>query len=289
MTWAGFSMMQDALRNGPTWFGNYGLSGMQYGARQLFAEVGDYLQEHPEAKLVVSPAWANGTDVVARFFFNDPLPFEMGSISGYIEEYRPIHEENVFVLTPEEVEQVVQSEKFVSLEFERTLQYPNGLDGFFFTRLRYIDNIEQIMAEEREQRRSLASEMVTLPDGEQALARFSILDMGSIQHAFDDNPATLIRSLEANPLRVILEYQQPRPVSEATVRVGGVPTLVDVLLYSDGVQQRIFTAEVPESPTPRDVVLDFNETITVDEIEVRVRSVRDGEPAHVHLWEISFR
>jgi len=287
LVWASFFMLKDALRNGPTWFENYGMHGMQYGARQLFSEVGDYLREHPEAKLIVSPTWGNGTDVIARFFFADPLPFAMGNIVGYIEDYQPIGEQDVFVMTPEEMEQAVQSGKFTGLQVERTLQYPNGQDGFFFTRLRYVDDIQQVMAEELEQRRILLEELVALPGNEQARVRFSVLDMGSIQHAFDGDPDTLIRTQGANPMRVILKFDKPRRLSEAVVRVGGVPTLVEVLLFSGGVQQRIFAAEVEESPNPRDVRLDFEETVAADEIEVRVTSVRDGEPAHIHVWEIS--
>jgi hypothetical protein len=42
LCWANLAMLRDALVNGPTWFQDYGLGGMQYGARQLFTEVRSY-------------------------------------------------------------------------------------------------------------------------------------------------------------------------------------------------------------------------------------------------------
>ena len=287
LAWAGFAMLQDALVNGPTWFSDYGLNGMQYGARQLFSEVADYLEKNPQANLIISPSWSNGTDVVARFFFNDPQPFQLGSIMGYIEDYKPIGEQDVFVMIPEELEQVVESQKFSDLEVERTLPYPNGKDGFFFTRLRYIDNIEQVFAEESERRRSLVEERVTLPDGTIALTRVSPLDMGAVQDAFDGDPGSLIRTRDANPMRLLIEFDQPRRVSGVVARVGGVPTQVEAVFTPQVGPVRALTTEVPEAPNPRDVRLELDEPLLVTALELSILNVRDSEPAHVHLWEVT--
>lgn len=65
---ANIFMLRDALVNGPTWYQDYTLAGMQYGARQLFGAVKDYIAQHPDAQLIVSPSWTNGADAVAEFF-----------------------------------------------------------------------------------------------------------------------------------------------------------------------------------------------------------------------------
>jgi hypothetical protein len=101
-----FSMMRDALVNGPTWYTDYSMGGMQYGASQLFDEVLDYRRENPDVELRVSPSWANGTDVLARFFSPDPMPFSMGAIDGYLNDVQPLNLNMVFVVTPEEMERI---------------------------------------------------------------------------------------------------------------------------------------------------------------------------------------
>ena len=50
-------MLRDALVNGPTWFKDYGLGGMQYGADQIFGEIKNYFtragyKDHPDPLLV---------------------------------------------------------------------------------------------------------------------------------------------------------------------------------------------------------------------------------------------
>ncbi len=87
---ANILLARDALVNGPKWFNNYGLSGMQYGATQLFPAVTEYQKNHPDAKITVSPNWANGTDVLARFFSTGDQQFELGSIEGYLFEQKGV-------------------------------------------------------------------------------------------------------------------------------------------------------------------------------------------------------
>ena len=59
-------MLVDSLKNSPTWFTNYGLYGMQYGARQVFGTIKSELQEDPQKKFYLTSAWTNGADVQAE-------------------------------------------------------------------------------------------------------------------------------------------------------------------------------------------------------------------------------
>lgn len=286
----GLGMLRDALSNAPLWYRNYGLNGMQYGARQVFTAVQDYLRVHPGVKILVSPTWANGTDALARFFAGDPLPFELGNIDGFMDEYRPELETLVLVMTPEEYERARNSPKFTDLHIEQILPYPDGQPGFYFVRLRYVDNIEAILEAERQQRRLLVEEQMTLPDGRQVQVAHSYLDMGDIQHAFDGDPTTLIRTYEANPLRIRLTFSAPEVIQTLTFRVGGVPTRITVQLWAPrAVEAAVVSQEVGETPLPREVTLSLPAPQEVLRMEIEVLNVRDGEPAHVHLWEVQWR
>lgn len=287
---AGSFMAHDALVNGPTWFDDYGLAGMQYGGDSLFSAVRSYLDENPQARILLSPSWANGTDVIARFFFDDPLPFSLGSVAGHLGEYTPIGADEVFILLPEELAQVRASGKFETVAIERTVNYPNGQPGFYFTHLAYVDNAEAVFEQERNLRRELTEDTLFLQDGTMAAVAYSNLDMGEIKQAFDGDPASLIRTYEANPFKINITFAEARPLDGLQLRVGGVATRVSALVYIEGESlPRSFSVEASESPAPQNLSLDFYETRMVSAIQIEIRNIRDSEPAHVHLWEITFR
>lgn len=283
------TMLTDALRNGPTWFTNYGMYGMQYGAKQVFGTIEDELNKNPEKKYYVTSNWANSADVLARFFFDDPVPFQMGSIDGYISEYRAIDPQMVFVMIPEEMQNVQESQKFTNIQAEKVIQFPNGEPGFFFTTLKYVENIEDIFAAELAARRRMNVGEVSLSDGEEVQVEYSTLDLGEILHIFDGDQSTLARSWEANPLRLIIHFHEPRLVSQLLLRVGGEPTRVEAQIWADGAEVPIILeVEVKEASDPRFVELDLPEATAVDWAEVRVFNLNNSEPAHVHLWELQF-
>jgi len=287
---ASLSMLADALTNGPFWYSDYGLGGMQYGARQIFSAVSEYARDHPGTKIILSPSWSNGTDVVARFFYDDQPPFQLDSIDGYIDNFREIDPQAVFVIIPEEFERMLESHKFTDINVEKTVNYPNGEPGFFFTRLRYVDGIQEIFRAEAELRRQLVKKTAQLQDGSLIRAAYSALDMGKIEDIFDGSPSTLIRTREANPLKLVVSFPSPRELRGITVRVGGVPTRLTVKLTVDGqAKQVIFMQEVESSPYPQDMKLNFNETYQVVQVTLEVLSTLDSEPAHIHLWEVTFQ
>lgn len=282
-------MLRDALVNGPTWYDDYGLGGMQYGGSSLFTAVRAYLAENPRAHVLLSPSWANGTDVIARFFFDDPLPFTLGSVAGHISGYIPIEANEVFILLPEELGQVRASGKFKTIEIEDTVEYPNGQPGFYFTRLAYVDGAEAVFEQERSLRHQLKEETIALLDGTEAVVAYSALDIGAIKQAFDGNPNSLIRTFEANPFKINITFSEARPLDGVQLRVGGVATRVSALVYEAGEGlPRSISAEGDESSAPRELFLEFYETRMIKAIQIEILNTRDSEPAHVHLWEISF-
>ncbi|MCE5209489.1 MAG: glycosyltransferase family 39 protein [Chloroflexi bacterium] len=278
MTW-------DALKNSPLWVQDYGLAGMQWGAKQLFSTVGEYIEQHPDDELIVSPAWGNGTDTTARFFFYPTPPFQMGSIAGYFNEKKALDDQTLFVMIPSEYKLMLESGKFTDIRVEKIIEYPNGEPGFLFVRLRYIDNIDQILAAERKARRVLQESSLEM-GSEVWQVKYSYLDLGSIENAFDGDPNSLLRTMEANPLVVEIDFPNPRSVHSVQVKVGGPPAVVDLYFTDINGEVIPFTRTIVETPSPRNVLFDLEEEITATRLRIEVNSVRDQEPAHVHLWEI---
>jgi hypothetical protein len=282
------TMLRDALVNGPLWFNDYGLGGMQYGGRQLFGEIANYLREYPGTNLIVSPSWANGTDVIARFFFNDPLPFKMGSAKGYYLEAKPIDANTVFVMIPEEFDQLPR-ERFKAVDVEKTLPYPDGKPGFYFVRLQYVDNIADVVAAEREARRELHSQELVIA-GETVKVSLPALDIGEARNLFDGDPNSLARSAGINPMEIKLEFPSVRDVHGVKVHIGGAKTTLRVQVWKEGVKDPLeFTQEAVESSVMRDIQVDFQGAIPTRQVLVEVLNTLDTEDGFVHVWEITFQ
>jgi len=284
-----FYMLNDALVNGPVWYSDYGLGGMQWGARQIFSAVQDYQEQFPQTHIILSPSWANGTDVVARFFLPDSTPIMLGSIDGYLYEHKPLDENTLFVMIPDEYKEMEDSQKFTDIHVEKIIDYPDGTPGFYFVRLRYVDNIDAILAGEQLVWSQLQPGEVTI-NGEQVSVAYSKLDMGSIQNAFDRDTNTLIRTFEANPLVIELTFPQAQSMSGVTIRVGGVASRVTIQLQVEGQDTPLtFAQDAPDTPLPKDMTLNFGSTLQVKFVHLEVLSVNDTEPAHIHLWEVTFK
>lgn len=284
---ANISMLADALHNGPTWFKDYGMGGMQYGARQVFAAADDYLQDQPETKIMLSPTWANGTDILARYFLGDSLPVQLGSVQGHIDRRLPLDENNLFIVTPEEYRLILVSDKFSNVVLERTLSNPDGSPGFYFVRLRYSDEAEAIFAAEAEQRRQLQQSEVFL-DGQALQSRYSMFDMGEITHAFDGDPYTFVRTLEANPLVVELAFPEAIRLEGLSLITGSadVDITAQTSLSPDG-PARQFSVTYHGSLDKPEAHLDFGQVVELQHLRIEVLDRHQPEPAHIHVWEIS--
>ena len=279
-------LVYSALVNGPLWHRDYGLAGMQYGAAQLSEKIKDFTAENPGVKLVVSPSWTNGADTVMRFFFGDPLPFELGSIEGCLNQLCGLGD-RVYVLIPEEYEQALNSSKFSRVDVLDSLPYPDGTTGFYFTRLTYAADIESRLQQEAAERRILQEAVLTI-NGQEALVRFSQLDMGQVADIFDGDPNSITRSFEANPLVIEVTFPQPVSVTQLSARVGGTPTTVSAWLSdAEGGTGLQLNHQAAESPEPRFVILPLDQPFITRSIIVHIHSTRDSEPAHVHLWELT--
>jgi hypothetical protein len=280
-------MLRDVLVNAPTWYQDYGLEGMQYGAQQLFPRVASILEEDPQTEIILSPTWANGTDVIARFFLGDPLPIQIGSVDGHISRLRPLERDTLFVMTPAEYQLAQESGKFMDIQVGETLPYPNGVPGFYFVRMSYVDQIEQIMEQERQERMVLRSKEIMIA-GEPVLVKYSLLDMGEVELIFDGDPHTLGRTMEANPAIIELEYPTPRTFHGVSVIIGSTEVEISAALFPGYTSTPVeFVKTFQGSVEQPEADFEFTTPTRAQKLRLEIRDLRQSEPGNVHLWEIS--
>lgn len=280
-------MTRDVTMNGATWYSDYSLYGMQWGGQQLSEKILEFKQAHPKARLTLSPTWANNTDVIMRFFLGDPLPFEMGTLDAHNNYYLPFEDAEVFILPPEELIDLKGNPKYADIEVLDVLAYPDGNPGFYFVSLDYAESAEAIFAAELAERRQPQSEQVEIW-GQVAQVTYPMLDIGELANAFDGDRATLIRTFEANPLNLTLSFSQTTEMRAITLWLGNTRSAISAELIDDQGQRHQFEVFDAGMEAIHPVRLDFGENLSVRSLNLRVESLDEGEPAHVHLWDVAF-
>ena len=275
-----------ALRNGPYWHQDYGFGGMQYGAQQVFDKIKDYLDMYNSVQIVLTPDWANGSDELAEFFLEDPFAIEMASLESFLIQKRNLAQNHLVVLTAYEYELARVSNKLKAVEVEETLPYPNGEPGFYFVQLTYVDDIEALLASEREAQMALRETTIQF-EGVPVFVRHSGLDIGTVENAFDQNDTTLLRTDRVNPFVVELTLPVSRQVHGVSVNLGAAKILLTVQLFPDPNGEPVeFSAEAQTILEGPIVIMDFGQTVSAQVIRIEVLLLEDTEFAHVHIWEI---
>jgi 4-amino-4-deoxy-L-arabinose transferase-like glycosyltransferase len=281
-------MLNSALSNGPTWYPDYSMSGMQYGAQQVFDSIHEQLAQNPGTHIILSPTWANGADVLARYFLGDPLPIQVDSLRAFSDVYQPITDNDLFILPAYEYREISR-DKFAKVQVESVLHYPNGQPGFYYLRLGYVPNIQEILTNETQQRLQPVSESLQIR-GQTVNAVHTSFDIGSLQNALDGDLESLVRSAQINPMQIDLNFEAPLTFSGLSFKVGGVPTTVRVKAVVHGESQpRSWEQSLPQDPDPRFVTIDFGAPLALDSLHIEILNSKDGPEANVHLWEIQFK
>lgn len=283
---ANLYMTHDALVNGPTWYRDYGLYGMQYGAEPVFGEIKAQLARAPKTMVLLTPSWANGTDSLLRFFLNDDPRVRLAGIGSYLYRREPLSDNALFIMLDGEYSQALGSPKFTDVRLEKTLPYPDGHAGFYFVHLRYSDQAEAIFAAEKLARQQPVTDQITL-DGQRVLVRFSRLDDGKIQNAFDRDFYTFARVEEANPAFVELTFPQSRAVSGISLTTGSMNLSLTVKLYPPGSAEPVIYsqsfARLPDDPT---VKLDWGRPVRAEKLYIEIEGLGRGENFKIHIREI---
>jgi 4-amino-4-deoxy-L-arabinose transferase-like glycosyltransferase len=286
-------MLNDALKNGPLWFRDYGLGGMQYGAFQIFDILEQYIKEHPDTRVIFSPDWANGADVVARFFLGDSTPIQIGSVRGHITQKLPLDDNILFVMTPQEYNAVLENPKFAEIDVERIIPYPDGNPGFYFVNLRYVDNIDEIFAAEKAARQVLQETVMTI-DGQEVKLRYPYLDSDfqpqSMALVFDNDPFTVAKTFETNPFVFEMTFPAPRTLNGFSIIIGSATVQVTLKCYAtSGAEPIIHTFDGQGTRQQPELSFDLPTPTEVEVLRVEVLDLLSPEQSKVHIWELKLR
>lgn len=290
LAWASFALLRTALIDGPLWFRDYGLYGMQYGARQLFEEaIPEFLEQDPNSKILVSSTWANGADNFIRFFTKPEHRdrVRMDGIGSYLFRRLPLSVNDVFVLTPSEYQQAVSNPKLNVVSMDRMIPYPDGTPGFYFARFKYTDNADALFASEKEQRSQLVTGQVVI-DGQTVTMRYSQTDMGVPQQIFDNDTFTLMRGLEANPFVLELDFPQERSFSGLVANFGLVNITVTVQLFPQaGGEPLVYKQTFQRDSGDPTVEMKFGQAaVQAKKVRLEIFNTLSGETANIHIREI---
>lgn len=290
LSFASLAMLNDALTNGPLWFRDYGLYGMQWGAEQLFESIPTYLKQSPNTQVLMTSTWANGADVFVKYFMPDEERVTTNSISAFMDEKKPLTHDMVFITTPNELKDARESGKFKPFHVEQVIKYPDGSDGFLFVRLEYVDNVDEMFAEEKLARQKPVVDQVTW-NGETVTVTHSLFDMGRVINFLDDDTYTLARGLEANPVLIEFEFASPRPIKGLALDMGSDDYAVDAVLFgNDNADPVTYHQEFVGLPPDPHFEMDFsNPPALVSRIRLLIKSLKQGDPAHVHVREVKFK
>jgi hypothetical protein len=290
-------MLDDALTNGPTWFNDYTLYGMQWGTKQVFQEtVPQLAEEYPDSTIYVSHTWANGTDVFVQFFHLQDTHVQMASILSWLEKKLPLDQGSIFIMTPDEYKAAAGNPKLKDLSTIETIPYPDGRDGFYVTQVSYSDTAGQIFQQEVEALKKPVTEDAMI-DGQAATVTHTKFDIGDLDAIFDGDSKTVARGVEANPLVLDVTFQSPRKLQSLEGYFGRADINLAISLYGASVdepvqyqQQYDYLSTPTEMPAGQAAQIAFDRgPDLVSRAYIEIRYTNDGEGAHVHVFDIQFR
>jgi 4-amino-4-deoxy-L-arabinose transferase-like glycosyltransferase len=281
-------MLYDSVTHGYTWYGDYGLYGAQYGAQQVFEAVEEHARMNPNDRIFVSPTWSNGTHILQRFFLPEDLNVHLGNADYFLLEKRDLDEHTLLVLTEKEYANLRDEEKVTDIHVEQVLKYPDGSDGFFFIRMRYVANIDEILAAEKTARQQPVKNYVEI-DNQMVTIEHTQIDLGKIEYIFDDDPFTLIRTFDINPFTINFNFAHPISLSGIAATTGSMDIVFTVLIYGDWGPEPIELSDtftnLPDDPTVELTIPDGPKEVTRIEITILGQSLSDDK---VHIRDINF-
>jgi hypothetical protein len=287
-------MLRDALVNGPIWFDDYGLYGMQYGAKQIFADtIVTELKKDPNLTFVVSPSWANGTDKFADFFIpKDLLPrVSFGQPADRIGSPSSITPDTRFIMPYNEYDNIIKNPKFKDIVVHRIIPYPNGQPGFYITSVSPSDTLSEILAAERIKNITPVEDTVEI-NGQQVRVVHSPFDSGGLVHIFDDDPDTLVRVLEANPFSFDLYPPTPLDTNGVVIQTASLPDFtVTISLYAtEADAPQIYTETFKNLPNDPVVTMTFDRGPSKSaRIYIEIKDNLSGESSQIHVRKIEFK
>lgn len=281
-------MLRLALSEGPTWFTDYTMGGMQYGARQLFGIIEERLAADPATRVMLTPDWANGTTMFPQFFLTpeQQTRVQTFNVDAFIGEKRELTPDMLFIMMPAEVDRARASGKFERVDIEGEIPYPDGRTGFYLVRLAYMPDIDAVFAAELEELRRPVSEPGTL-DGAPVTVTHTRFEAGQLSDLFDGDTFTLVRHISANPVRYEIIFDAPRPVSGLALDLGSMDAGVAVTLIAPDGQSAAYSQEFRGLGPDPHIELPFPDPPPlVASMTLELRDLNRGEDVKIHVREL---
>lgn len=285
-------LLRAALTSGPTWFTDYGLFGMQWGAAQVFGATEEILATSPEAVIGISPDWTNNANALAEFFLPPDLVkrVKFGNTAPLLRERVDFPAGKVFVLSPEEMAQIEKSGRIEVTSTERVIAYPDGRPGFYFVRLRYAPGVDAVFAREAVERKRPVEAVIDL-GGQRVRVRHSRLDRGRLVDLFDANPELLIRGESANPLILEFAFPEPREISGIAAHTAMMDLELKMLVTpADGGEARAYTTTHRDLPDEPRIDFPFPDgPVTVSALRLEFHDLTSTGDVHIHVRDLEIR
>jgi len=289
--WSGLHLLNVGLTQGPFWTNDYGLYGLQYGAKQIFQDtIPAYLTADPENHVYISSTWANGADNFIYYFLKpqDWPRVKMFGIENYIANKVDVTSNDHFIMTTPEYQKALDSKLFKEIRVEKIIYYPNNAPGFYVTQLTYVDNIDQIIEEQKIALSAPVTGTVTI-DGQVATVLYSRIDAGQLKDMFDGDFFTLMRGAEANPFLLDITFPAERTISAFVGDFATMDYTITFALYPPSGEP------VRYEVTQRKVTKDAHVEVAFDKgpaqvkrIVITIKNLLTGDMANIHMRDLKF-
>ena len=228
-----------------------------------------------------------GTDIVMSFLLPPNLPVQIQIACGFLEPGGGLTDQNLFIVTPAEYKEVLNDPEVEGLTVERTFPYPDGRPGLDFVHFRSSPRADEVFAQEHLERQQPDFTDVVV-NGETIHIENSLIDMGGIENILNGDPHTHARGYEANPFRLVLGFNEPRPLTGIRLTTASMDFSLTVRLFASNTAEPVVYSEsyrnLPQDPT---VEMAFDEAPgSVVRIEMEIRNLNEGETAKIHLREL---
>jgi hypothetical protein len=272
-------MTADAVRLGPRWYSETGMEGNQYGARQVF-EQAKRIYQNSQSEVWIEPGWLPDLDQTARFFIPAAMPVYLKAFDQNEFDPELSLQRRVYGLTCTTYNQL-DPLKFSQISVSSILYLPDGRPAFYFVRLAYTEEIQKILNEEKALHRVLVGDQIQL-NGQTVNVRRSKLTEGQLSDLFDNDPGTLIKTEQINPLVLEFIFKKPLALRGLSLWVGNEPVRISVTVN----QANLYISEAGLVDDFKTVNVSFNETLTVSLLKIELLDSASPENSPVHLWGI---
>jgi hypothetical protein len=211
----------------------------------------------------------------------------MGNADQYLNLVTPIDDNLIFVLTDYEYQEVLDSGKLRVEAIIDIIPYPDGSPGFYFLKLAYVDNVEQVFAAEEAELYSPVVEQLTIL-GQIVTVSHPRFDMGTVEHVFDQDPFTLARTFDANPAYFYIDFDQPVQISGLSLTTGSMDFNLTVRMFGTDEEVVEYTETFTELPPDPTVEVDLDDTPEeVIRIEIEIEAMHMGQPYKIHIRDLN--